>query len=446
LRSADRDQLIHKVRRGEISPEAAEDEARRLGGPALASKPDPQRFDPIKKEWWSLPMAVAWIAWRSAEDVRDFWDEYRARCWDWQPLYRFEAGEPTCEGYELRLRAPATPLLLTIHAEEDALAGALSGASFFYGVSVVEDAKRSLWRALAEGLLEATAQDLKSTLRVTIPSHEWADLDWEEQNGSDPVRLARKGVLGVSGYGAVKLRSAELVSLWPHMGPPLDTLPETVTPVGPGHITVFQAAQWIATKGGQVAFPPTDLAVWKDAYGQLLARAASNDLIVTGVREGERRAIESLLFVDLPVEYPFNNSPSQLRLSDDLFLRSYAYAGEEEWRAGFDDSLCNCKGAKWRKLMVVKTDILRWWPFSLKPPEQADAHARTGLPGRPSSWHLIEPEFLRRHQAGQALPSISKEAEHLATWLGKAHPTAPRAGAGSIANNLRVTHRDKFDP
>jgi len=65
-----RDDIFDKVRRGEMTPPQAEAEAVRLGMKSFASEPDPAAFDPMCLAWWSLPMAIAWIAWRSPNRVR----------------------------------------------------------------------------------------------------------------------------------------------------------------------------------------------------------------------------------------------------------------------------------------------------------------------------------------------------------------------------------------
>src|SRR4051812_29005411 len=80
-----RDVLIDRVRRGELTPQQAEDEAARKGFGPIASKPDPINFDPAKMPWWTLPMALAWIAWRSLELVRDSCAEYRENWLEWFP-------------------------------------------------------------------------------------------------------------------------------------------------------------------------------------------------------------------------------------------------------------------------------------------------------------------------------------------------------------------------
>ena len=78
-----RDDLIDDVQNGRMSPEAAEEEAARLGLPPLARVPDPASYNPMCETWWTLVMAIAWIAWRSPRKVCKFCDTYRRECCDW---------------------------------------------------------------------------------------------------------------------------------------------------------------------------------------------------------------------------------------------------------------------------------------------------------------------------------------------------------------------------
>jgi hypothetical protein len=67
-----RDDLIDDVRKGRLTPEQAEAEAARLSIGELARQPDRRAFKPMGEPFWTLPMAVAWIAWRSPDRVLDF--------------------------------------------------------------------------------------------------------------------------------------------------------------------------------------------------------------------------------------------------------------------------------------------------------------------------------------------------------------------------------------
>jgi hypothetical protein len=58
--------LIDQVRRGTITPEEANDSAAKQSFGPIATTPDPLEFDPEQIPWWSLPMPLAWIAWRNS--------------------------------------------------------------------------------------------------------------------------------------------------------------------------------------------------------------------------------------------------------------------------------------------------------------------------------------------------------------------------------------------
>jgi hypothetical protein len=104
-----RDDLITKVQRGEMTPADAESEAKRLGLRSLASEPDPNDYDPMREPFWTLPMAVAWIAYRTQNAVRNWWDEYRKECWDWHfREWRVGPDGPVHQGHFLEQPLKAT--------------------------------------------------------------------------------------------------------------------------------------------------------------------------------------------------------------------------------------------------------------------------------------------------------------------------------------------------
>jgi hypothetical protein len=56
--------------------------------------------------------------------------------------------------------------------------------------------------------------------------------------------------------------------------------------------------------------------------------------------------------------------------------------------------------------------------------------------------HLVEQEFERRCRESEViLSSLKAEAEHLAEWLKRNHPNAPRLTARTIENNIRDRYR-----
>jgi hypothetical protein len=66
IRAITRDAM---VQRGEMTPADAESEAKRQGLGKLASEPDPNDYDPMREPFWTLPMTVAWIAYRAPKTL-----------------------------------------------------------------------------------------------------------------------------------------------------------------------------------------------------------------------------------------------------------------------------------------------------------------------------------------------------------------------------------------
>ena len=59
-------------------------------------------------------MAVAWIAYRSTDAVRNWWQTYRREFWVWRACKWQVPGGPVYEGHMLERRAPATLALMSI--------------------------------------------------------------------------------------------------------------------------------------------------------------------------------------------------------------------------------------------------------------------------------------------------------------------------------------------
>jgi hypothetical protein len=132
-----RDDLIEDVKYGRMTPGEAEAEAVRLGLGPLASKPDRLSFNPTGETCWTLPMAVAWIAWRSPDWVREVWDAYRRECWGWQP--HSLPGEPGGPGHPV-WRTPARRQTASLGNKRGGLgmcAGRLASLYHFFMVVIV---------------------------------------------------------------------------------------------------------------------------------------------------------------------------------------------------------------------------------------------------------------------------------------------------------------------
>ncbi|MBZ6077573.1 hypothetical protein [Microvirga puerhi] len=427
--------LIAKIQNGELTPDEAEAEAARLNLKPLAYEPEPEDYEPLNEVFWTLPMAVAWIAYRTPDAVREWWDAYRTECRDWHfRRWRLGFDGPIREGYFLEQRSPASLVSLRLAEIIDSRAESDPGLTM-----EIAEAKEALWIALQQAFFEATGISAETGKRVPIPAYEWRDLDHIEEGGHDVI--CTRGVRGGPRYEQVVVRSLPIVRTWPDKLPsqsPL-LLPPTMAPSGGGYMPLYCAAQWIATKGDSISFDPSDLEVWRVAFSELLARIASEEVKIIGVRDGQREPVGGFHFAGCLVDYPFAESSIDLIFSEELYLRSYPYLDEESWLKGFDDALVDRRGSRWMRLMVLKSDISRFWP--LADAEATSAVVTTGAPGRPSSMHLVEAEFQARCDRGEVEGSLTIEAKALSQWLRDTYPQSPPLTPKTIMNKLRDTYR-----
>jgi hypothetical protein len=60
----------------------------------------------------------------------------------------------------------------------------------------------------------------------------------------------------------------------------------------------------------------------------------------------------------------------------------------------------------------------------------------TGLPGRPTSWYLVEAEVRRRFTPGQPPKPAAEWAREMREWLQLKHPNAPLPTEKALTNRL----------
>ena len=434
-----RDDLIESVRYGRMSPDEAEAEAAKRGLGKLATEPDIGSFDPMSETWWTLHMAVAWVVWRTPERVRAYWDAFRRECWDWHYRdWRVGPDGPIHSGFFLEQRRNATFWYMQREETHDA------SGSIWPHETKVRKAEVKLRGVLEEGVFDATGIDSHTRRRIIIPRQEWRDLEVIKEKDREVLRLCEPGLLPKGGYDEVLLKRAEIMAMWPPPAP-LQTgqrALQLVTPEGPGYMPLCCAAYWIATNGGAKEIDPCDMSVWEGAYSELLARVSSDEVAVTGVRDGEREKIAGHTFAAIGVEYPIGGALRDLSLSDEMYLYAGIYIDDEHWQRGFDDKLETRRGVKWGKLMVPKTDVARWWPVSLGEPAANRATIyQSGVPGRPSSMHFVEAEHRERWERGEAEQSVREESRKLSQWLRDKHSSAPPLTPKAIENRIRGEHR-----
>ena len=193
-----RDTLIEAVRRELITAPKAEQLAEKLGLEPLEFKPDLSAYDPHQLAYWSLPMALAWIAYRTDHAVREVWDAYRAECRVWEAC-DLRSADGTMYLWSLT-SLPPVKLWEYVNGgtEDDAVKR--------------ESAKRQLWQFLQETKLVAIGTDLSSYTKIEIPGHLWASLDCPASSRSRDVYRSSSSS---ESFEHVSIQSSDVKKLWP---------------------------------------------------------------------------------------------------------------------------------------------------------------------------------------------------------------------------------------
>jgi hypothetical protein len=183
--------------------------------------------------------------------------------------------------------------------------------------------------------------------------------DWHNGRGYRDVHAFRDHVLGMFPASAKRVLTSEL------LGPPIQ--PSTVA-----YMSLFEAAYWIATKGGSLSINVTDSQVWRAAFDALLRRIASEDVGIIGrrVEEGIPDKIAGHVFASIQISYPYIDLPDDLPFGEEPYIECYGRVDEEHWRKDFSDKLFSCfrharrcSGLAWSHLEVKADDLARFWPF-----------------------------------------------------------------------------------
>ena len=215
----ERDEIIDKVQRGEMSPSEAEALVAGRKLQPLKGEPDPTEFDPMTEPDWTLLMAIAWIAYHSPDDVRKVWNKYREKCWKWSPYLRWRAPSPDgrsfvdYKGHFLEQETNASFLSLCIK-DTVSLLRARGPDDDFDVVKHrrVDSVREDLEKALREGTIAATGLPFGELIRKPIVAFEWQDLTMFDANDHQD-RVCRKGTQVA--YDAVTLRRDDVLRLWP---------------------------------------------------------------------------------------------------------------------------------------------------------------------------------------------------------------------------------------
>ena len=285
-----RNELITKAGQGEISAEQAEAEARAGGLPPLASEPHPSKHDPMAQTRWSLLQAIAWIAWRDLDLVREQNSEYRGRCTHWvlqewdQPI---KGGTKFTrrKGWFLEPWRPSSALLLLFNDNSMRAAGKLpEGARL-----TPAEAERDLWLHLSEGRLTAEGFD-RAGIPVEIPVREWEYVKrFEDRSGRQIFKY--HALDNEAAFSEVRFKRDDMLAIWPcykavdlealDLGTMLD-LPLDRVLGAETYVPLSLAICWVASRSGVNPVSLRDEPSWRAAAQDVLSRISDGKIEIVG--------------------------------------------------------------------------------------------------------------------------------------------------------------------
>lgn len=411
-----RDELIRRVEDGVIEPDDAEKRAAEAGLPPFETTPLSEHFDPMTLSSWTLPMALAWIIWRTPAMVRELWDDYLQECRQWRRI----------PGRGFRLQPHDKASVSSVQIDEH-LQDELDPPDRPPRRKDFDVARAELWRLLTAGAVSATAVDAVTGKHCSIEPAAWQDGKF----------LSSRDTLSVGGLGdphryeEFRVPAQAITNIWLPRCDPAMELPEVVVPEGGGHMPLFSVAHWIASRGGVERDAP-EFGVWRATYQELLDHIVAGEVEVIGTRtaDGVSEVIGSVVFSDCAVSQPFDDQDDTLLFGTALVLVSTP--NTLVGMTGPGDALRNRHGPRWTQLRVSKSDVAAAWPFT-----RDAASYRSGTPGRPSAKDLVLAEYRDQCQRGEMGKNQRSDAKKLAAWLLAEHPNAPPASWQAIERYIR---------
>ncbi len=372
-----RNRLISLVRYAKMTPDEAEAEAKANGWPPFAHQPPLPEFDPLKQSRWPLVMAVAWIAWRDLESTREQCPEFRAECTHW--IFR-EWKEPVSNGKAFKARTGwfletlscATAARLTLH---DLWRTAHNTLPPTRQMSV-RAAEQELWQSLSDGKLVAEGLNEQGK-PVDIPQREWSYLKLFEEWDRDVLKYE---ALNREAFSQVKLKRDELLSLWPRISVPLQSIEKVVCPIEPqmlapiadgdssGFVPLCTALQWIMTDCGRRAAMMDDAVRWYESVREIWPYICDGQIEIIGLQAGHSLTtrIPGEMLTVAKVLPPIENSIDDILLNSPSHIACTSYINQQLWERDFTDTLYETgrPAPAWTHLQIRKSQILERWPRS----------------------------------------------------------------------------------
>ena len=370
-----RDELISLARYGLVTPEQAEAEAKAAGFQPFERQPELPSFDPLAEPRWTIVQALAWIAWRDLDRVRENGQEFTNECTHW--LFR-EWNEAVANGTRFERRAgwfleswcePTTArlqLLEVWHRTHNTLSNSLKMS--------VREAQQALWRALSDEHLVAEGLDIEDR-PTDIPSREWSYLKLYEDGKKDVLRYDASDRR--EPFKNVKLRRDDLLRLWPPVPKQADFNPgsgfieeEMLEPMRrpgtAGYVPLCVVLHWIMTRSGTARTRLDDEEKWKAAIDKLRPLLADGTIEVIGIRGhgGLSETVANVAFAVVRIPSPAHVHPANILLNAPPHIDCSIYSDEATWTTSANDRLfvSGAAAPEWTHLQARKSDILERWP------------------------------------------------------------------------------------
>lgn len=207
--------LLAQVRTGELGPEEADEAAIEAGLGSLSKLPSPDECWSAGKPHWTLPMALAWITWRTFAEPREWDAAYLEQRRDWGVLDA-AGGKDAAVGHALfSRRLPTTSQFLRWGSR---LFGpylvSRDGGPAVAPASSTTGAMSRLRQSLESGDLAAFGRTGSSATRLEIPPHLWSEAEFVQgQGGGEELHFGRgpKPIV----YRDVIIPSRRVMELWP---------------------------------------------------------------------------------------------------------------------------------------------------------------------------------------------------------------------------------------
>lgn len=359
-----RDLLIDRVRRGQMTPIDAEDEATRLGCGPLATKPSPIEFDPDRMPWWSVPMAVAWIAWRTTASVQEHCAEFRDKWLIWVAgSWNVPTGDGNeftrIDGHELKTVGPTTVCRLSL---SETYLKSIEELPDTTRMSIAE-AQKQLLTTLAEGRLVAVAKNASGQI-VDIPKREWPYLELYVEGQSDVLK--HDALESPAAFSEIKLARDDLKGLWPEDLIELYMIEPMTRSGEAGYVPLCVVLHWIITEAGQKRVRLNDLIAWKASVATLLPFVETGQVEVIGRPRsgGSPKPIDGYVFAGIAVPPPLEVS-FELICGDNPWISCTPYIDAEHHNHSFNDQLFldRAADASYSHIQVKKADVLKHISF-----------------------------------------------------------------------------------